>query len=74
VSPDQHVEDPDGRLPGDVEGPAGACDVVSLKTGGIIKQRQRDLFTIRLKCPGGRVPLDRLARIVEVARKYGRWS
>ncbi len=46
-------------------------DLAALKTGGFIKQRQKDLFTIRLKCPGGRLPLERLARVVEVARRYG---
>ncbi|MBI5525440.1 MAG: 4Fe-4S binding protein [Deltaproteobacteria bacterium] len=47
-------------------------DVTALKTGGIIKQRQKDLFTVRLKCPGGRLPLDRLERILAVARRHGR--
>ncbi len=49
----------------------GELDLNTLKTGGFIKQRQRDKFTVRLKCPGGRVPLDRLAKIAEVARRYG---
>jgi dissimilatory sulfite reductase (desulfoviridin) alpha/beta subunit len=51
----------------------GACrlDYDALKAGGIIAQRQKDRFTIRLKCPGGRMPLVRLARILNVARRYG---
>ena len=42
-----------------------------LKSGGFIKQRQKDKFTVRLRCPGGRVPLAKLKKIVEVAEKYG---
>ena len=71
---DHHIEDDKDRVAVDVavEDKTGELDFRTLKTGGIIKQRQKDLFTVRLKCPGGRVPLDRLAKIVEVARKYGR--
>lgn len=50
---------------------ASGMDFETLKTGGIIKQRQKGKFTVRLMCPGGRVPLSRLAQIVEAARKYG---
>jgi len=45
-------------------------DFKILKTGGIIKQKQKGLFTIRLKCPGGRVPVKKLKIIAEVAEKY----
>jgi anaerobic sulfite reductase subunit C len=71
---DRHIEDSGAKalVDADVEGKRGELDFATLKSGGIIKQRQRELFTIRLKCPGGRVPLERLTRIAEVARKYGR--
>lgn len=43
-----------------------------LKSGGFIKQRQKNLFTMRLKVPGGRLPLKKLSKIVEVASKYSK--
>jgi dissimilatory sulfite reductase (desulfoviridin) alpha/beta subunit len=69
---DHHIEDRENKVAVDiaVEGKTGPLDFNTLKTGGIIKQRQKGLFTVRLKCPGGRVPLEKLAKIVEVARKY----
>jgi len=42
-----------------------------LKSGGFIKQRQEGLYTVRLRCPGGRIPLERLKKICEVAERYG---
>jgi dissimilatory sulfite reductase (desulfoviridin) alpha/beta subunit len=70
---DRYIEDAESKalVDADVEGKSGELDFGTLKSGGIIKQRQRELFTVRLKCPGGRVPLDRLAKIAEVARRYG---
>ncbi len=43
-----------------------------LKSGGFIKQTQKDLFTVRLRCPGGRVTADRLRVAADIADKYGR--
>lgn len=43
-----------------------------LKSGGFIKQVQKDLFTVRLRCPGGRVTAERLRLAAEIADKYGR--
>ncbi|MCX8038040.1 MAG: 4Fe-4S binding protein [Candidatus Sumerlaeia bacterium] len=67
------IEDRQTRVAVDiaVDGKIGRLDFDTLKSGGLIKQRQKGLFTVRLKCPGGRVPLERLARIVKVARQYG---
>jgi anaerobic sulfite reductase subunit C len=56
---------------GRVSSRGGEPDYKALKAGGIIRQRQKDKFTVRLKVPGGRMPLDRLARIVDVAKRYG---
>jgi len=69
---DRFIEDEQNRVAVDVavEGKTGALDFNTLKTGGIIKQRQRERFTVRLKCPGGRVPVAKLARIVEVAKRF----
>ena len=43
-----------------------------LKAGGFIPQRQAGKITIRCKAPGGRLTSERLERIAEVARKYGK--
>lgn len=46
-------------------------DLSNLKAGGFIKERGKDLFTIRLRIPGGRLPVERLKKIAEVAEKFG---
>lgn len=43
-----------------------------LKSGGFIKQTQKDLFTVRLRCPAGLVTADKLRKAAEIADKYGR--
>jgi dissimilatory sulfite reductase (desulfoviridin) alpha/beta subunit len=43
----------------------------NLKAGGFIKERGKDLFTVRLRVPGGRMPVSRLKKIAEVAEKFG---
>jgi dissimilatory sulfite reductase (desulfoviridin) alpha/beta subunit len=45
-------------------------DIKNLKAGGFIKERGKDLFTVRLRLPGGRLPVQRLKKIAEVAEKY----
>jgi len=51
------------------EGPR--IDLNQLKAGGFIKELGKDLFSVRLRVPGGRMPVSRLKKIVEVAEKYG---
>ncbi len=46
-------------------------DLNNLKSGGFIKERGKDLFTVRLRVPGGRMAIPRLKKITEVAEKYG---
>jgi dissimilatory sulfite reductase (desulfoviridin) alpha/beta subunit len=46
-------------------------DLNNLKSGGFIKERGKDLFTIRLRVPGGRMSFPRLSKIAEVGEKYG---
>jgi anaerobic sulfite reductase subunit C len=48
-----------------------SLDLKNLKAGGFIKERGRDLFTVRLRIPGGRLPIARLKKIAEVAERYG---
>lgn len=46
-------------------------DLNHLKAGGFIKERGKDLFSVRLRVPGGRMAVSRLKKIAEVAEKYG---
>jgi anaerobic sulfite reductase subunit C len=43
----------------------------NLKAGGFIKERGKNLFTVRLRVPGGRMLVSRLKKIAEVADKFG---
>jgi dissimilatory sulfite reductase (desulfoviridin) alpha/beta subunit len=43
----------------------------TLKSGGFIKQTQEDLFTVRLRCPGGKLTSQKLQKAAELAEKYG---
>src|SRR5512138_2113762 len=47
-----------------------AIDLKNLKAGGFIKERGKDLFTVRLRVPGGRMTVERLKKIADVAGKY----
>jgi dissimilatory sulfite reductase (desulfoviridin) alpha/beta subunit len=69
---DKYVEDKTNKVEVDVEveGTTGQVDFNTLKSGGLIKQKQKDMFTVRCRCPGGRVPLSKLEKILEVAKKY----
>ena len=51
---------------------APQIDLKNLKSGGFIKERGKDLFTVRLRVPGGRMSVERLKRIAAVAEKYGK--
>jgi len=46
-------------------------DLENLKNGGFIKERGKDRFTVRLRVPGGRIDVERLKHIAEVAEKHG---
>lgn len=73
IQVDHHIQD-QGRsveVETEVEGRKGTLDFNKLKSGGFIKQRQKDLFTVRLRCPGGRIPVEKLKKIAEVASRYG---
>lgn len=69
---DKFIEDKKNKVKVDtkIEGKTGEIDFNTLKSGGIIKQRQKDMFTVRLRCPGGRVPLSKLEKILDVAKRY----
>ncbi len=46
-------------------------DLAALKKSGYMKQRQEDLFAVRLRISCGNLTSDQLVRIGEIARKYG---
>ena len=46
-------------------------DFEALKSGGFIKQTQENLFTVRLRCPGGKLTSQQLLKAAEIADKYG---
>lgn len=50
----------------------GSLSFDQLKSGGYIKQRQKDLFTVRCRCPGGRVPVAWLRAAADAAERYGK--
>ena len=46
-------------------------DFATLKSGGFIKQTQENLFTVRLRCPAGKLTSKQLRKAAELAEKYG---
>lgn len=52
--------------------PTPSIDYAALKSGGIIMQKDDDFFAIRLRLPGGSIPADKLPKIAQVAKRYGR--
>ena len=46
-------------------------DVAALKKSGYMKQRQKDLFVVRLRMPCGNVTCEQLLGISRIAKKYG---
>ena len=47
-------------------------DIKELKAGGLMKQKEPDLFSVRLRIVGGHVEAHQLEKLAELARKYGR--
>ncbi|MCX8127049.1 MAG: sulfite reductase, partial [Dehalococcoidia bacterium] len=48
-----------------------ALDINELKAGGFIKERQGDLFTLRIRVPAGRITSEKLKKIAEIAERHG---
>ncbi|MBI5560107.1 MAG: 4Fe-4S dicluster domain-containing protein [Deltaproteobacteria bacterium] len=69
---DRFIEDKVTKVPVKLEGEEKKADFMELKTGGFIKQRQKDLFAVRLRCPGGRITTEKLVGIAEIAHKYSK--
>ncbi len=51
---------------------AEITDYTALKRGGLIKQRQQDFFSVRLRAPAGFVTTEQLARVQAAADRYGK--
>ena len=60
---DKFIEDWVTRIPIKKDGQEVKVDFNDLKSGGFIKQRQKDQFTVRLRCPGGRIDTKKLIEI-----------
>ena len=48
-----------------------AADYAALKAGGFMRQKQKDMFSMRLRVVGGTVTVQQLKAIAEAAEKYG---
>ncbi len=48
-----------------------AVDYATLKKGGFMRQKQKNNFSLRLAVVGGHLTAENLAKIAEVAEKYG---
>lgn len=68
---DHFIEDRGDKVETEIEGKKEVVDFNNLKSGGFIKQRQKDLFTVRCGCPGGRIPIEKLKKMVEAAERFG---
>lgn len=70
---DHFIEDKGSKVDLQLEGVgSGKVDFNDLKSGGFIKQRQKDLFTVRLRCPGGRMDTKTLMEVSKIADKYSK--
>ncbi|MEW6620947.1 MAG: hypothetical protein AB1422_16705 [bacterium] len=48
-----------------------ALNLEEVKAGGIIAQRQKNLFSVRVRILGGNVTPEQLRKIAELSEKYG---
>ncbi len=69
---DHFIEDKTTKVAVKLEGVGEKVDFNDLKTGGFIKQRQKDLFAVRLRCPGGRMDTKKLVEAAKLADKYSK--
>lgn len=47
-------------------------NIKELKSSGFMKQREKDLFSVRLRVVGGYIRSEQLPKLAEIAQKYGR--
>ena len=46
-------------------------DILDFKKGGLIKERKGNSFSVRLRLPGGQVKAEHLAKLSQVAQRWG---
>lgn len=69
---DHFIEDKTNKVEVGLSGLDGKVNFNDLKSGGFIKQRQKDLFAVRLRCPGGKLSTKKLVEISKIADKYSK--
>jgi dissimilatory sulfite reductase (desulfoviridin) alpha/beta subunit len=69
---DHFIEDKGQSVEVKLDGEEKKLDFNDLKSGGFIKQKQKDLFTVRLRCPGGSLTTEKLIEISKIAQKYSK--
>ncbi len=69
---DHFIEDKTNKVDVNITGKDEKLNFDDLKSGGFIKQKQKDLFTVRLRCPGGHIATDKLVEISKIAHKYSK--
>ena len=69
---DHFIEDKSHKVDVTMEGESKKINFNDLKTGGFIKQKQKDLFVVRLRCPGGEMSADHLLEVAKLAQKYSK--
>lgn len=47
-------------------------NIKELKSGGLMKQKEKDLFSLRLRIVGGFVKSEQLIKLSEISRKFGK--
>lgn len=47
-------------------------NIKELKSGGLMKQKEKDLFSLRLRIIGGFIKSEQLVKLSEIANKYGK--
>lgn len=46
-------------------------NIKELKSGGLMKQKEKDIFSLRLRIIGGFVKSEQLIKLSEIANKFG---
>ncbi len=49
----------------------GEYNINDLKSSGFMKQKEKDLFSVRLRIAGGYIKAGQLPKLAEISRKYG---
>jgi dissimilatory sulfite reductase (desulfoviridin) alpha/beta subunit len=50
----------------------GESELLDLRKGGILKQRQKNYFILRTRIPGGYLRIEQLKKYYDIAKRYGK--